>query len=231
MKTGRIMQSKIYRILDYLLRLILLNALIVIPAFSFFFIYHLIDKEGNYQLSYLTLIPIFFWLIPSIVATTDVIKQYETDETNTIFKDFFISFKQNYLRSLLITIILVVVIALLGNSIWYFFKYARKDTLHIIGFFLSVSIAFVVLLIVEQIPLVMAYFKKIRVIEILKLSFIMAFKNLGTNIMIALVLIGIFSLDIAFNYLMILGGFSLPIYLAIKMSFKKYIKIYRKVEE
>ncbi len=231
MKTGRIMQSKIYRILDYLLRLILLNALIVIPAFSFFFIYHLIDKEGNYQLSYLTLIPIFFWLIPSIIATTDVIKQYETDETNTIFKDFFVSFKQNYLRSLLITIILVVVIALLGNSIWYFFKYARKDALHIIGFFLSVSIAFVVLLIVEQIPLVMAYFKKIRVIEILKLSFIMAFKNLGINIMIALVLIGIFSLDIAFNYLMILGGFSLPIYLAIKMSFKKYIKIYRKVEE
>lgn len=225
------MQSKIYRFLDYLLRLILLNALIVIPAFSLFIIYEYIDKEGNYQFAFLTLIPLFFWLFPSIVAVTDVIKQYETEETNTIFKDFFKSFGKNYWKSILITFILMIVIVLLYNSIMYFFQNARKDTLHLICFFLSVSIAFVMILIVEQIPLVMAYFKSLRIWEILKLSCIMAFKHLGINILIAIAIIAIIAADIILNYVMITIGFSIPIYIMVKMSFKQYIKIYRKVEE
>lgn len=225
------MQSKIYRFLDYLLRLILLNALIVIPAFSFFLIYELIDKEGSYRLAFLTLIPLILWLFPSIVAVTDVIKQYETDETNTIFKDFFKSFGKNYLKSIIITFILAILIILLYNSITYFFKNARKDTLHLLCFFLSISIAFVAILIAVQIPLVMAYFKKLRIWELLKLSCIMTFKNLGINIIIALMIIGIGAIDITLNYVMITIGFSVPIYITIKMSFKQYIKIYRKVEE
>lgn len=225
------MQSKIYRFLDYLLRLILLNALIVIPAFSFFLIYELIDKEGSYRLAFLTLIPLILWLFPSIVAVTDVIKQYETDETNTIFKDFFKSFGKNYLKSIIITFILAILIILLYNSITYFFKNARKDTLHLLCFFLSISIAFVAILIAVQIPLVMAYFKKLRIWELLKLSCIMTFKNLGINILIALMIIGIGAIDITLNYVMITIGFSVPIYITIKMSFKQYIKIYRKVEE
>lgn len=225
------MQSKIYRFLDYLLRLILLNALIVIPAFSFFLIYELIDKEGSYRLAFLTLIPLILWLFPSIVAVTDVIKQYETNETNTIFKDFFKSFGKNYLKSIIITFILAILIILLYNSITYFFKNARKDTLHLLCFFLSISIAFVAILIAVQIPLVMAYFKKLRIWELLKLSCIMTFKNLGINILIALMIIGIGAIDITLNYVMITIGFSVPIYITIKMSFKQYIKIYRKVEE
>lgn len=231
MRTNRMMQSKIYRFLDYLLRLILLNALIVIPAFSFFLIYELIDKEGSYRLAFLTLIPLILWLFPSIVAVTDVIKQYETDETNTIFKDFFKSFGKNYLKSIIITFILAILIILLYNSITYFFKNARKDTLHLLCFFLSISIAFVAILIAVQIPLVMAYFKKLRIWELLKLSCIMTFKNLGINILIALMIIGIGAIDIRLNYVMITIGFSVPIYITIKMSFKQYIKIYRKVEE
>ena len=211
MRTNRMMQSKIYRFLDYLLRLILLNALIVIPAFSFFLIYELIDKEGSYRLAFLTLIPLILWLFPSIVAVTDVIKQYETDETNTIFKDFFKSFGKNYLKSIIITFILAILIILLYNSITYFFKNARKDTLHLLCFFLSISIAFVAILIAVQIPLVMAYFKKLRIWELLKLSCIMTFKNLGINILIALMIIGIGAIDITLNYVMITIGFSVPI--------------------
>lgn len=231
MRTNRIMQSKIYRFMDYVLRLVLLNALIVIPAFSFFIIYGLIDKEGNYQLVSLTLIPMIFWLFPSIVAVTDVIKQYENDETNTIFKDFFKSFGKNYLKSLLIGIVLIVVIVLLYNSVTYFFNNARKDTLHLLCFFLSISISFVALLIVFHIPLVIAYFKKLRIIEILKISCLMAFRNMLANILITFVLIAFIAIDITMNYVMIIAGFSLPIYLVVKMSFRQYIKIYRKVEE
>ncbi len=227
----RIMQSKIYRILDYLLRLILLNALIVVPSFSFFIIYQLIDRSGNYRFVFITLIPLILWLFPSIVATTDVIKQYQNDETNTIFKDFFKSFIKNYWRSLLITVILIIVIVLLYNSVVYFFNNARKDTLHLICFFLSSSIAFVALFITIQIPLVMAYFKGLRIIEIIRLSFILAFKNTFINMVITLIVIAIAMLDITFNYLMLFGGFSIPIYIVVKLSYRQYIKIYRKVEE
>lgn len=231
MRTNRIMQSKLYRFMDYVLRLILLNALIVIPAFSFFLIYGLIDKDGNYRLVSLTLIPMLFWLFPSIVAVTSVIKQYENDETNTIFKDFFKNFGKHYGKSLLISLLLIVVIILFYNSITYFFNNAKKDTLHLLCFFLAISISFVVLLIVSHIPLVMAYFKKLRIKEIIKISCLMAFRNVFVNILIVFVIIAFIVIDITMNYVMIIGGFSLPIYLVVKMSFKQYIKIYRKVEE
>lgn len=231
MRTNRIMQSKIYRFMDYVLRLILLNALIAIPAFSFFIIYGLIDKEGSYRLASLTLIPMIFWLFPSIVAVTDVIKQYENDETNTIFKDFFKSFGKNYFKSLLISFLLIVTIVLLYNSITYFFNNARKDTLHLLCFFLSISISFVALLIISHIPLVMAYFKKMRIKEILKISSLMAFRNILINVLITFILIAFIAIDVTMNYIMIIGGFSLPIYLVVKISFRQYIKIYRKVEE
>lgn len=231
MRTNRIMQSKLYRFMDYVLRLILLNALIAIPSFSFFFIYGLIDKDGNYRLVSLTLIPMILWLFPSIVAVTSVIKQYENDETNTIFKDFFKNFGRSYLKSLIIGFLLIIIIILLGNSIMYFFNNARKDTLHLLCFFLSISISFVILLIVSHIPIVMAYFKNLRIKEILKISCLMAFKNIFINMLIVLVIIAFIAIDITMNYIMIAGGFSLPIYLVVKMSFKQYIKIYRKVEE
>ena len=89
MKSDRIMRSKIYRFLDYVLRLIILNALIIIPSFSFFIIFATLYENNDHPFIYLTLIPVLFWFFPSIVSCTDVIKQYETNETNTIFKDFF----------------------------------------------------------------------------------------------------------------------------------------------
>ena len=59
----------------------------------------------------------------------------------------------------------------------------------------------------------------------------MAFKDLLSNILAMFVLIIFLVLDIAMYVLMAFGGIALPIYLVIKLTFKKYIKIYRKVEE
>ena len=59
MRSDRIMQSKIYRLFDYVLRLVLLNVLIVVPSFSLFIIYSAINKSGNNHLTFLLLIPIF----------------------------------------------------------------------------------------------------------------------------------------------------------------------------
>ena len=134
MKSNRIMQSKIYRFLDYVLRLILLNALIVIPSFSFFIIYASLNKTTDNPLIYLSLIPLVLWMFPSIVATSSVIRQYETNDTNTIFKDFFKSLKSTYIKSLLFTFIILIsreltisiIIFLFGNPFnnfqcnWFF---------------------------------------------------------------------------------------------------------------
>lgn len=230
MKANRIMQSKIYRILDYVLRLVLLNALIVIPSFSLFIIFSNVFKNGNNQLLSLLLIPMLLWLIPSIVATTDVIRQYENNETNTIFKDFFKSLKKHYLKSLIISIFVYIGIGLLVNSLVYFFNNVAKGGLYFAGLLLTISFSLAFILIVIQFPLVTTYFKDLGVFEIIKLSCIFAFKNIMVNLLILVFIVGFIIVDILYYFVTALIGFSVPIYLTVKLLFKQYIKIYRKVE-
>ena len=231
MKSNKIMQSKIYRFLDYVLRLILLNALVIIPSFSFFIIYASLNKTTDNPLIYLSLIPLLLWLFPSIVATSSVIRQYETNSTNTIFKDFFKSLKSTYLKSLLFTIIILICSLFLYNSVMFFTNYIRNSLIHIVGLFLSISCCIIFIIIAINVVLVMSYFKGLRMIEIIKLANIMAFKDLLSNVLAMFVVLIFILLDIAMYVLMAFGGITIPIYLVIKLTFKKYIKIYRKVEE
>ena len=231
MKSNRIMQSKIYRFLDYVLRLVLLNALVVIPSFSFFIIYASLNKTTDNPLIYLSLIPLVLWLFPSVVATSSVIRQYETNDTNTVFKDFFKSLKSTYIKSLLFTIVILVCGILLYNSVMFFTNYIRNSLIHTVGLLLSVSCIAIFIILVIHIILVMSYFKRLRIIEIVKLANIMAFKDLLSSILAMFVVLIFLLLDIAIYVLMAFGGIAVPIYLVIKLTFKKYIKIYRKVEE
>ena len=231
MKSNRIMQSKIYRFLDYVLRLIILNALVIIPSFSFFIIYASLNKTTDNPLIYLSLIPILLWFFPSVVATSSVIRQYETNDTNTIFKDFFKSLKSTYIKSLLFSIIIIVCGLLLYNSVMFFTNYIRNSLIHIVGLFLSISCIAIFIIVVINIVLVMSYFKGLRIIEIVKLAGIMAFKDLLSNILAMFIVFMFIVLDIAMYVLMAFGGIAIPLYLVIKLTFKKYIKIYRKVEE
>ena len=231
MKSNKIMQSKIYRFLDYVLRLILLNALSIIPSFSFFIIYVLLNKNSDNPFIYLSLIPVILWLFPSIVSISSVIRQYETKDTNTIFKDFFKSLKNTYLKSLLFTLIIIVFGFILYNSLMYFSNYVRNSLINFVGLILTISCIFLFLIVIINIILVMSYFKGLRMIEIVKLSCIMAFKDLLSNILSVIIFLIFIILDTLFYVLMAFGGISVPIYLVIKLTFKKYIKIYRKVEE
>ena len=231
MKSNRIMQSKIYRFLDYVFRLIVLNALVMIPSFSFFIIYANLNKSSDGPLIYLTLIPLVLLFFPSVVACIDVIKQYETNETNTIFKDFFKSFIKNYLKSLVFTIFIIISGLLLYNSFIYFVNYVRNSSIHILGVILSFSFSFAFLMIVLHIPLVMAYFKGLRIIEITKLACIMAFKDILTSMLMVFIVLFFVIIDVALYIVMIFGGISIPLFLVIKLSFKQYEKIYRKVKE
>lgn len=229
MNTNRIMRSKIYRFLDYLLRLIILNALVVVPSFSFFIIYASLSKEFNSNYTLLLLIPVLLFLFPSVVACFDVIKQYENNETNTIFKDFFKSLKKHYLKSLIMTMVILTIGYLLINSILFFYNYAANGLIYILGLIFSVSFTFLSLMILVHICLVMVYFPKLQFIEICKLACIMAFKDILTTLIIMIIWIVIMSLNIAIYIVLIICGISLPVFLTIKLSFREYIKIYGKV--
>ena len=231
MRSDRIMQSKIYRLFDYVLRLVLLNVLIVVPSFSLFIIYSAINKSGNNHLTFLLLIPMLLWLFPSIVATTDVIRQYEDDETNTIFKDFFKSFAKHFIKSFIIGIVIYLLAMLFYNSFNYFYINQGKGITYLIGLIVTISFIFVVVYLIIHLPLVLVYFSDLTLLQYIKLALIMAFKDFGTTFLMAIIAIIVGTLSILFNYVMFFGGISLTVYLCVKLSYKHYIKIYRKVEK
>ena len=57
------------------------------------------------------------------------------------------------------------------------------------------------------------------------------FVNLLSNVLAMFVVLIFIMLDIILYVLMAFGGATIPIFLVIKLTFKKYIKVYRKVEE
>lgn len=230
MKSDRIMRSKIYRFLDYVLRLIILNALIIIPSFSFFIIFATLNENNDDPFIYLTLIPLLLWFFPSIVACTEVIRQYETNDTNTIFKDFFKSLKRHYVKTLLLSILITIIIIIFYNSLNFFITYMSQGFIYILGLLFSIPFMVAFFMIVMHMILVMAYFKNLLIKEIIKLACIMAFKDVLNSILMVIIIVVFLSLDVALYFVMAIVGISLPIYLIVKLSYKKYIKIYRKVE-
>lgn len=231
MSTNNFVKSKLYRFLDYVLRLVLLNFLVVIPSFSILMIYSLFSKDTESIWFYLTLLPLLLWLFPSVVATADVIRQYEDNQTNTIFKDFFKSLKKHYLKSFIAGIIIFLLIFLLYNSFTYFSTNQNKDIVYLIGLLLTISFIVTLALVVVHIPLVFIYFSGMSFFEYIQLALIMAFKGIGTTILIVIAVLIVLFISFMYYIVMIVCGISIAIYLIVKLSFKQYIKIYRKVEE
>lgn len=231
MSTNNFVKSKLYRFLDYVLRLVLLNFLVVIPSFSILMIYSLFSKDTESIWFYLTLLPLLLWLFPSVVATADVIRQYEDNQTNTIFKDFFKSLKKHYLKSFISGIIIFLLIFLLYNSFTYFSTNQNKDIVYLIGLLLTISFIVTLALVVVHIPLVFIYFSGMSFFEYIQLALIMAFKGIGTTILIVIAVLIVLFISFMYYIVMIVCGISIAIYLIVKLSFKQYIKIYRKVEE
>lgn len=231
MSTNNFVKSKLYRFLDYVLRLVLLNFLVVIPSFSILMIYSLFSKDTESIWFYLTLLPLLLWLFPSVVATADVIRQYEDNQTNTIFKDFFKSLKKHYLKSFIAGIIIFLLIFMLYNSFTYFSTNQNKDIVYLIGLLLTISFIVTLALVVVHIPLVFIYFSGMSFFEYIQLALIMAFKGIGTTILIVIAVLIVLFISFMYYIVMIVCGISIAIYLIVKLSFKQYIKIYRKVEE
>ena len=112
----RILNSKAYQVFDYICRLIILNVLLIICSFSLLIIFTNIFKNLDETYRLLLLIPTALTLYPSITAITYTIKGYQTNTLGGTFKEFFYGFGKYYGRTVIISILLMVVFVLLMNS-------------------------------------------------------------------------------------------------------------------
>ena len=71
----------------------------------------------------------------------------------------------------------------------------------------------------------MVYFDDLKIIHYVKLSLIFAFKDLGLTLILALLVIITLFICYLLGIYLVLIGFSLLIYLTIKLTKKKYQKI------
>lgn len=229
MKTSQVIKDKILGFLDYLFRLVMINVLIIVPSFSFIFIYSYFDNIENNIWLYLTLIPMILYLIPAIISAFSCIKMYEDNGSTGIFREFFQFFKKFYKKSLIISLLFSLACILIANSIIYFYSQISYGVINVIGFFVSISIALILIFMVIHIPLTISYFDDLRLLECIKLSILMTFKNVWKTLLMFICLSLFILIDSLSLYFMAFLGFSLPIYILVKISFKQYITIYRKI--
>jgi uncharacterized membrane protein YesL len=226
MKSNSLYNSKIFKFFDYVFRIVLLNLLIIIPSFLFIAIVNYFFEDATSTWSLLALIPLILYLYPSMCACVDVYRKYEMGLTKLVFKEFFKSFKKVYVKALLETLILLVVILLFYNSISFFYRSIDEGNIYIFGLLLSIAFAVMISCVVLHLPLVMNYMEGCRIIDDIKLAAIMAFKDLGITLALIITIVAIVFIDINYDTVMIICGVSLPLYLIVKLTFKKYYIVY-----
>lgn len=221
----KILNSKAYKVVDFIVRLMLLNILLILISSSLFIIITTFIDDLKFYWYYILLIPTALTIYPCIVATTDVIKSYIIDKNTGLIKDFFKAFGKYYLKSLLISIILIVVIVLFRNSYVYFDTYKYDAPINMVGYILTISFSLILIFAFIHLSMVIVYFKEINIIHAVKLSLIISFKELGITFILLLITVASIVLSYFFQIYLILFSFSLVIYFYVLLTKKIYIKL------
>lgn len=227
MKKFNLYNSKIFRFFDYVFRLVLINLFILLPSFLLFYIMTIFFNDLiNTVWGLLTLIPAVLYMFPAICAGVDLIRKYELKETNGVFKEFFKSLKRVYLKAFLETLMILVFVVLFYFSISYFVRHYEDGIINVIGLYLSIAFAIMLLVIIVHLPLVMNYMEGCLIFDDIKLAGMMAFQDLMITIGIVLFIIGDVAIMMVTPTVAVICGFSLPMYLLVKLTFKKYYIVY-----
>ena len=227
MKKFNLYNSKIFRFFDYVFRLVLINLFILLPSFLLFYIMTIFFNDLiNTVWGLLTLVPAVLYMFPAICAGVDLIRKYELKETNGVFKEFFKSLKRVYLKAFLETLMILVFVVLFYFSISYFVRHYEDGIINVIGLYLSIAFAIMLLVIVVHLPLVMNYMEGCFIIDDIKLASMMAFQDLLITLGIVIFIIADVAIMLTQPTIMVICGFSLPMYLLIKLTFKKYYIVY-----
>ena len=227
MKKFNLYNSKIFKFFDYIFRLVLINLFILLPSFLLFYIMTIFFEDlVNSAWGLLTLIPAVLYMYPAICAGVDLIRKYELKETNGVFKEFFKSLKRVYVKALLETIIILVFVVLFYFSISHFARHYNDGVINVIGLYLSIAFAIMLLVIIVHLPLVMNYMEGCLIIDDIKLAGMMAFQDLIITIGIVIFIIADVAIMMVSPTVAVICGFSLPMYLLVKLTFKKYYIVY-----
>ena len=227
MKKFNLYNSKIFKLFDYCFRLVLINLLILIPSFLLFYIMMLFFEnslEGIFEL--LTLIPAIFYLYPAICAGVDLVRKFELKQCNTVFKEFFKSLKRIYLKALIETICILIIGVLFFFSIRHFYLHLSDGIINSFGLVLSAAFCIMLLVIIVHLPLVMNYMEGCFILDDVKLACMMAFQDLAITLGLVIFIVGFSVVMFLTPTILVICGFSLPIYLLIKLTFKKYYIVY-----
>ena len=222
---SKILNSKAYQVFDYICRLIILNLLLIIISFSIFLLAINIfpDMKDIYQM--LFLIPTAINLLPSIVAVADVIRGYEIEKNTGVLKEFFTSFKKHFKKSFLLSVLLIISALLISNSITFFSNMKAEGSIYTIGLALSLSIVVILIISLVHLPLTMIYFDDLKISHYIKLSFIFGFKDFGLSLLLTIFVVLTIVISSLSGLYLILIAFSLVIYLDVKLTKNKYVKI------
>lgn len=222
---SKILNSKAYQVFDYICRLIILNLLLIIISFSIFLLAINIfpDMKDIYQM--LFLIPTAINLLPSIVAVADVIRGYEIEKNTGVLKEFFTSFKKHFKKSFLLSVLLIISALLISNSITFFSNMKAEGIIYTIGLALSLSIVVILIISMVHLPLTMIYFDDLKISHYIKLSLIFGFKDFGLSLLLTIFVVLTIVISSLSGFYLILIAFSLVIYLDVKLTKNKYVKI------
>lgn len=225
MKSG--FGSKLFKLFDYVFRIVLINLLIFIPSFLLIYLMSLCFKGiMGTSWEFIIIIPTLFYVYPSICAGVDLVCKYELKICNSVFREFFKSLKKVYLKGLIETFFLIIVFILFYNSIMFFYLNVENGYIYSFGLILSIAFALMFMVVIIHLPLVMSYMAGCRVIHDIKLASMMAFGDLIISVAIVIAIIFIVMGSIYFITIAIICGFSLPIVLLVKLTFKKYYLVY-----
>src|SRR5690554_1538301 len=168
----RIVNSKIYRIIDQIVKIVWLNILVLIT----------------------TVLGLFFFTFgPSLIAGTYVVKLIYQNYEGPITKIYFKAFKEFFLKSMFIFLIYSLVIFILCFNIYYFMFQMEKEFNWLI--FISFMISFVALGIsiisLIQSLLLSSCFKKSTILDLIKtgVKLTAAFTVRGILLILVLLLI------------------------------------------
>lgn len=227
MKKFNLYNSKLFKFFDYCFRLVLINLLILVPSFLLFYIMTLFFKNNmEGPLSLLTLIPAVLYMYPAICAGIDLIKKFELKQCNTVFKEFFKSLKRIYVKALIETVIILILVVLFYFSIRHFYVHLGDGIINSFGLVLAIAFAIMLLVVIVHLPLVMNYMEGCLIIDDIKLAGMMAFQDLAITLGMVIFIIADVAIMFVSPTVAVICGFSLPMYLLIKLTFKKYYIVY-----
>jgi uncharacterized membrane protein YesL len=119
-----------------------------------------------------------------------------------------------------------VFVVLFYFSISYFVRHYEDGIINVIGLYLSIAFAIMLLVIIVHLPLVMNYMEGCLIFDDIKLAGMMAFQDLMITIGLVLFIIGDVAIMMVTPTVAVICGFSLPMYLLVKLTFKKYYIVY-----